>query len=82
MMILFFVYFGTHNHKIHTIIYKQPNVFVLVLLAKQQQQKIVNLFTISLLGFDLSIGFLKTLSWKKCGENVFLLSMNEVNIKY
>jgi hypothetical protein len=44
--------FGTHNKKIHTI-YKQTSVFVLVhivvlvLLAKQQQQKIVNLHTIS-----------------------------------
>jgi hypothetical protein len=50
----FFVYFGTHNNKIHTI-YKQTSVFVviffivdiLVLLAKQQQQKSVNLYTIS-----------------------------------
>jgi hypothetical protein len=46
MTILFFVYFGTHNNKIHTI-YKQTNVFVLFLLAKQQQQKIVILYTIS-----------------------------------
>jgi hypothetical protein len=51
----FFVYFGTHNHKIHTI-YKQTSVLVffnffhvvvLVLYAKQQQQKIVDLDTIS-----------------------------------
>jgi hypothetical protein len=54
MTILFFVYFGTHNNKIHTI-YKQTSVFVLVfshvvvlvLLPKQQQQKSVNLYTIS-----------------------------------
>jgi hypothetical protein len=45
--ILFFVYFGTHNNKIHTI-YKPTSVFVffhvvvLVLLAKQQQKKIFN----------------------------------------
>jgi hypothetical protein len=46
MTILFFVYFGTHNNKIHTIC-KQTSVFVviffhfvvLLLLAKQQQQK-------------------------------------------
>jgi hypothetical protein len=45
MTILFFVYFGTHNNKIHTI-YKQTSVFVvifsmlmvLLLLAKQHQQ--------------------------------------------
>jgi hypothetical protein len=51
MTILFFVYFGTHNNNISTI-YKQTSIFdfcfdishgvVLVLLAKQQQQKIVN----------------------------------------
>jgi hypothetical protein len=29
MTILFFVYFGTHNNKIHTI-YKQASVFVLI----------------------------------------------------
>jgi hypothetical protein len=38
MTILFFVYFGTYNNKIHTI-YKQTSVVVLVLLEKQQQQK-------------------------------------------
>jgi hypothetical protein len=38
--ILFFVYFGTHNNKFHTI-YKQTSVFVLLLL------KIVILYTIS-----------------------------------
>jgi hypothetical protein len=37
MKILFFVYFGTHNNKIPTI-YKKTSVFVLLLLAKQQQQ--------------------------------------------
>jgi hypothetical protein len=54
MTILLFVYFGTHNKKIHTIC-KQTSVFVLIfyhvvvllLLAKQQQQNIVNLYTIS-----------------------------------
>jgi hypothetical protein len=30
MTILFFVYFGTHNNKIHTI-YKQTSIFVLIL---------------------------------------------------
>jgi hypothetical protein len=29
MTVLFFVYFGTHNNKIHTI-YKQTSVFVLI----------------------------------------------------
>jgi hypothetical protein len=46
MTILFFVYFGTHNNKIHTI-YKKNHCFcydlfhvvVLLLLAKRQQQK-------------------------------------------
>jgi hypothetical protein len=56
--ILFFVYFVTHSNKIHTI-YKQTRVFlgffhvdVLFSLAKQQQQKSVNLYTIlgSMLG--------------------------------
>jgi hypothetical protein len=46
MTILYFVHFGTHNTKIYTI-YKQTSVVVLVLLAKQQQQIIVNLYTIS-----------------------------------
>jgi hypothetical protein len=50
MTLLFFVYFGTHNNKIHTI-YKQTSVFVvifsmLILLAKKQRQKNVNLYTI------------------------------------
>jgi hypothetical protein len=51
MAISFFVYFGAQNNNIHTI-YKQTSVFVLiffhvvvlVLLAKQQQNKIVNLY--------------------------------------
>jgi hypothetical protein len=43
---LIIIYFGTHNNKIHTI-YKQTSVVVLVLLAKQQQPKIVNLYTFS-----------------------------------
>jgi hypothetical protein len=54
MTILFLVYFGTHNNKVHTI-FKKTSVFVLIffhgvvylLLAKQQQQKIVILYTIS-----------------------------------
>jgi hypothetical protein len=46
MKILFFVYFGTQNNKIHTIYKKNQcfyfdlfHVVVLLLLAKQQQQK-------------------------------------------
>jgi hypothetical protein len=46
MTILFFVDFGTHNNKIHTI-YKQIRVFVFIFsmffcfafISKQQQQK-------------------------------------------
>jgi hypothetical protein len=44
--ILFFVYFGTQSNKIHAI-YKQTSVFVLILLAKQQQERIVILCTIT-----------------------------------
>jgi hypothetical protein len=47
----FFVYFGTHNNKIHTI-YKQIGVFVfffhvvvLLLLANSNNKKIVILYT-------------------------------------
>jgi predicted nucleic acid-binding Zn finger protein len=50
MTILFFVYVGTHNNKIHTnqcFCFDFFHVVVLLLLAKQQQQKIINLYTIS-----------------------------------
>jgi hypothetical protein len=38
MTILVFVYFGTHNNKIHTI-YKEASVFVFLLLAKQKKRQ-------------------------------------------
>jgi hypothetical protein len=59
MTILFFVYFDMHNNKINTI-YNQCFCFdffhvgVLVVLAKQQQQIIVNLHTISV-GYTWSL---------------------------
>jgi hypothetical protein len=52
--ILFFMYFGTHSNKIHTIYF--VHVVVLLLLAKQQQLKIVNLYTISVC-YAWALGF-------------------------
>jgi hypothetical protein len=57
-----FVYFDTHNNKIHTILKKKQcfyfaifHVFVLLLLAKQQQQKFVFLYFFILLKFFAAI---------------------------
>jgi hypothetical protein len=71
MTILFFVYFGTHNNKIHTI-YKQTTVVVLVLLATQQQQKIVSQYSMPMgLGSNQWISIYEILNGTTFNINVF-----------